>query len=103
MSEEWVSFSEFIAAEIFPGGQLPRSRWWSSTPRRRSSSSTAGSHCGCTTPGPSTSGPRHCPHIVEAVKIQSEEVYQRYMRYLTGCAQAFREGYIDVNQFTLTK
>ncbi|OBG60166.1 MULTISPECIES: methoxy mycolic acid synthase MmaA3 [unclassified Mycobacterium] len=39
----------------------------------------------------------------EAVEIQSEEVYERYMRYLTGCARAFRTGYIDCNQFTLQK
>jgi cyclopropane-fatty-acyl-phospholipid synthase len=25
------------------------------------------------------------------------------MRYLTGCADMFRKGYIDVNQFTLHK
>lgn len=42
-------------------------------------------------------------HYAEAVEIQSEEAYQRYMRYLTGCAKAFRDGYIDVNQFTLRK
>jgi cyclopropane-fatty-acyl-phospholipid synthase len=30
-------------------------------------------------------------------------VYERYMKYLTGCAWAFRAGYIDVNQFTLGK
>ncbi|WP_197501374.1 class I SAM-dependent methyltransferase, partial [Mycobacterium sp. 852002-51057_SCH5723018] len=35
--------------------------------------------------------------------IQSEEVYKRYMKYLTGCAKLFRKGYTDVNQFTLTK
>ncbi|BBX65243.1 methoxy mycolic acid synthase MmaA3 [Mycobacterium saskatchewanense] len=39
----------------------------------------------------------------EAVAIQSEEVYERYMKYLTGCAKAFRMGYIDCNQFTLEK
>lgn len=39
----------------------------------------------------------------EAIKIQSEEVYERYMKYLTGCARAFRIGYIDCNQFTLAK
>jgi cyclopropane fatty-acyl-phospholipid synthase-like methyltransferase len=42
-------------------------------------------------------------HRDEAVAIQSDEVYQRYMEYLTGCANAFRTGYIDVNQFTLKK
>ncbi len=39
----------------------------------------------------------------EAIAIQSEEVYDRYMRYLTGCAELFRDGYTDVCQFTLYK
>jgi cyclopropane-fatty-acyl-phospholipid synthase len=39
----------------------------------------------------------------EAIAIQSEEVYERYMKFLTGCANAFRVGYIDCNQFTLQK
>ena len=36
-------------------------------------------------------------HKDEAIAIQSDEVYERYMRYLTGCADMFRVGYIDVN------
>ena len=39
----------------------------------------------------------------EAIAIQSQEVYDRYMRYLTGCADLFRKGYTDVCQFTLVK
>ena len=39
----------------------------------------------------------------QAIAIQSEEVYERYMRYLTGCAELFRDGYTDVCQFTLVK
>jgi cyclopropane-fatty-acyl-phospholipid synthase len=39
----------------------------------------------------------------EAIALQSEEVYDRYMRYLTGCADLFRGGNTDVCQFTLTK
>ena len=39
----------------------------------------------------------------EAIAVQSEEVYNRYMKYLTGCADMFHKGYIDVNQFTLQK
>ena len=39
----------------------------------------------------------------EAIAIQSEEVYDRYMKYLTGCADLFRDGYTDVCQFTLIK
>jgi cyclopropane-fatty-acyl-phospholipid synthase len=39
----------------------------------------------------------------KAVALQSREVYDRYMRYLTGCAELFRDGYTDVCQFTLAK
>ncbi|WP_319431401.1 cyclopropane mycolic acid synthase family methyltransferase [Mycobacterium sp. RTGN5] len=39
----------------------------------------------------------------EAIALQSQEMYDRYMRYLTGCAELFRDGYTDVCQFTLTK
>jgi cyclopropane-fatty-acyl-phospholipid synthase len=39
----------------------------------------------------------------EAIAVQSEEVYDRYMKYLTGCAELFRDGYTDVAQFTLAK
>ncbi len=42
-------------------------------------------------------------HKDEAIEIQSEEVYERYMKYLTGCADLFRHGNIDVCQFTLVK
>jgi cyclopropane-fatty-acyl-phospholipid synthase len=39
----------------------------------------------------------------EAIALQSQEVYDRYMRYLTGCAELFEKGYTDVCQFTLEK
>ncbi|OBA72419.1 SAM-dependent methyltransferase [Mycobacterium sp. 1554424.7] len=42
-------------------------------------------------------------HRDEAIALQSEEVYERYMKYLTGCARGFRTGYVDCNQFTLAK
>ena len=42
-------------------------------------------------------------HKDEAIEIQSEEVYERYIKYLTGCAKVFRAGYVDCNQFTLEK
>jgi cyclopropane-fatty-acyl-phospholipid synthase len=38
-----------------------------------------------------------------AIAVQSEEVYDRYIRYLTGCAGFFRRGISNVGQFTLTK
>ncbi|MBV9318922.1 MAG: class I SAM-dependent methyltransferase [Mycobacterium sp.] len=39
----------------------------------------------------------------QAIAIQSEEVYERYVKYLTGCADLFRTGFTDVCQFTLVK
>lgn len=104
MTEEWVGFSDFIAREIFPGGELPpiemvefhASKEGFNLNRRQS----LRLHYARTLDHWAEAlEARH----TEAVEIQSEEVYQRYMRYLTGCAKAFRMGYIDVNQFTLKK
>ena len=38
-----------------------------------------------------------------AIALQSQQVYDRYIKYLTGCANLFREGSTDVDQFTLAK
>jgi cyclopropane-fatty-acyl-phospholipid synthase len=38
-----------------------------------------------------------------AIATQSEEVYDRYMHYLTGCVNLFRKGISYVGQFTLVK
>jgi cyclopropane-fatty-acyl-phospholipid synthase len=103
-SEELASFNEFIATEIFPGGQLPpiemveyhSSKEGFNLTRRQSLQL----HYARTLDHWATALEAHQS---EAIKIQSEEVYQRYMKYLTGCAKAFRSGHIDVNQFTLSK
>jgi cyclopropane-fatty-acyl-phospholipid synthase len=39
----------------------------------------------------------------KAIAIQSEEIYDRYMHYLTGCENFFRKGISNVGQFTLEK
>lgn len=38
-----------------------------------------------------------------AIELTSSEVYETYMRYLTGCAHYFRTGHLDVVQFTCCK
>jgi cyclopropane-fatty-acyl-phospholipid synthase len=101
---ELARFMKFIVTEIFPGGRLP------SIEKVEDHSSRAG----FTLTRRQSLQPHYAKtldhwaaaleaHKSEAIKIQSEEVYQRYMRYLTGCAKGFRIGYIDVNQFTLEK
>ncbi|WP_370330061.1 cyclopropane mycolic acid synthase family methyltransferase [Mycolicibacterium hippocampi] len=42
-------------------------------------------------------------HHDEAVAATSEEVYQRYMKYLVGCSDFFQRGISELGQFTLTK
>ena len=39
----------------------------------------------------------------QAIAVTCQEVYDKYMHYLTGCADLFREGYTDVCQFTCEK
>jgi cyclopropane-fatty-acyl-phospholipid synthase len=101
---ELARFLKFIITEIFPGGRLP------SIEKVEDHSSKAGFKL--------TRRQSLQPHYAktldhwaaaleahksEAIETQSEEVYERYMHYLTGCANGFRVGYIDVNQFTLEK
>ena len=101
---EVARFVKFILTEIFPGGRLP------SIEKVEEHSAKAGFKL--------TRIQSLQPHYArtldmwaaaleahkdEAIAIQSEEVYERYMRYLTGCAKGFRVGYIDVHQFTLEK
>jgi cyclopropane-fatty-acyl-phospholipid synthase len=42
-------------------------------------------------------------HHDEAVAATSEEVYERYMKYLTGCSDFFARGISELGQFTLVK
>jgi cyclopropane-fatty-acyl-phospholipid synthase len=104
LTRELVHFSQFILTEIFPGGWLP------STPMVEDRASEAGfkvSRVQALQP--------HYARTLEtwavnlkanrnrAIAIQSKEAYDRYMKYLSGCAELFRDGYIDVKQFTLKK
>jgi len=101
---ELVQFIKFILTEIFPGG------WTPTIEVVKEHSAKAG-----LTLTRRESLQRHYArtldlwaealeaHKSEAIEIQSQEVYERYMKYLTGCAKKFRLGYIDVNQFTLEK
>jgi len=38
-----------------------------------------------------------------AIALQGQEIYDRYMKYLTGCADFFRRGITNIGQFTLVK
>ncbi|MBV8350224.1 MAG: class I SAM-dependent methyltransferase [Mycolicibacterium sp.] len=104
LSFRLARFLKFMLTEIFPGGRLPSIAMVQDR-------SAAG---GFTVTRIQSLQPHYArtldmwasaleAHRSEAISVQSEEVYERYMKYLTGCADMFRVGYIDVNQFTLEK
>jgi cyclopropane-fatty-acyl-phospholipid synthase len=104
LSFAFARFIKFMVTEIFPGGRLPsvemveeRSARAGFTLTRRQSLQ---SHYAHTLDRWAAALQEHRD---EAIAIQSEQVYDRYMHYLIGCANAFRVGYIDVNQFTLQR
>ncbi|WP_445169475.1 cyclopropane mycolic acid synthase family methyltransferase [Mycolicibacterium sp. Dal123E01] len=104
LSFEFARFVRFMVTEIFPGGRLP------SIPMVEERAGAAGF-----TVTRVQSLQLHYAHTLDlwaaalesrrdqAIAIQSAEAYDRYMKYLTGCAKLFRSGHIDVNQFTLAK
>ena len=99
-----IRFFKFIMDEIFPGGDLPQ------PVKVKTHATKAGFGVGLVQPLR-----LHYARTLDlwaaaleankeqAIAIQSEEVYERYMKYLTGCADLFRDGYTDICQFTLTK
>ncbi len=99
-----LRFMKFIMDEIFPGGDLPQAKGVVEHAERAGFTvkliQPLRLHYARTldTWSATLESKRD-----EAIAIQSEEVYDRYMKYLTGCADLFREGYTDVAQFTLTK
>jgi len=104
LSFKFARFVKFMMTEIFPGGRLPSIAMVEDR-------ASAG---GFTVTRVQSLQPHYArtldmwasalqAHHAEAIAVQSEDVYERYMKYLTGCADLFRVGYIDVNQFTLNK
>jgi cyclopropane-fatty-acyl-phospholipid synthase len=104
LTMEMAKFIRFIVTEIFPGGRLPMietveehsAKVGFKVTRIQSLQSDFARTLDFWAEALEA-------HRDQAIEIQSEEVYERYMKFLTGCAKAFRMGYIDCNQFTLEK
>jgi cyclopropane-fatty-acyl-phospholipid synthase len=99
-----LKFMRFIGTEIFPGGQLPAV----------ADIDKLAADSGFTLERVQLLGPHYARTLdiwaqnlqnnkQQAIAITSNEVYERYIRYLTGCADFFRRGITNVGQFTLTK
>ena len=99
-----LKFMRFIGTEIFPGGQLPAVE----------DIEELADGAGFTLERIHLLQPHYARTLDmwaenlaanhdEAVAITSEEIYDRYMKYLTGCADFFRRGITNIGQFTLVK
>jgi cyclopropane-fatty-acyl-phospholipid synthase len=99
-----LRFIRFILTEIFPGGRLPQVNIVDEYATSAGFRITRHHHIGKNYVRTLDSWAKALEaHKHEAIAIQSEEVYERYMHYLTGCRELFRDGYTDVCQFTLEK
>jgi cyclopropane-fatty-acyl-phospholipid synthase len=99
-----LRFMRFIGQEIFPGGQLPA----------KEDILEYSEGAGFSVEKIELLRPHYARTLDtwadnleaqrdRAIAVQSEEVYDRYMKYLRGCADFFRRGITEVGQFTLTK
>ncbi|KAA8966873.1 cyclopropane mycolic acid synthase family methyltransferase [Mycobacterium sp.] len=99
-----LRFMRFIGQEIFPGGQMPSKEDILEFSQAAGFSvekiQSLNPHYARTL---DTWAANLEAHRDRAIAVQSEEVYNRYMRYLVGCADFFRRGITEVAQFTLTK
>jgi cyclopropane-fatty-acyl-phospholipid synthase len=104
LSIEVLKFIKFMVTVIFPGARLP------SPQKMRTHGETAGF-----TVDNVVSLREHYVKTLglwadaleanksRAIEIQSEEVYDNYMKYLRGCAEKFADEYIDVHLVTYVK
>jgi len=99
-----LKFMQFIGNEIFPGGRLPAVEDIEAL--------AAGS--GFTLERVHLLRPHYARTLDmwaeklaankdEAIALTDQETYDRYMKYLTGCADFFRRGVTNIGQFTLVK
>jgi cyclopropane-fatty-acyl-phospholipid synthase len=101
---EMARFIKFILTDIFPGGRLPSTGMMVEH----------GEKAGFIVPEPLSLRDSYIKTLKiwgdaleankdKAIEIQSEEVYDRYMRYLRGCEQYFTDEVIDVSLVTYLK
>jgi cyclopropane-fatty-acyl-phospholipid synthase len=99
---EHVLFTKFLAQEIFPGSNLCPD---TEVLKRARAAGFAVTQVQSLQPHYARTLDMWAANLEaareRAIAATSLEEYERYMRYLTGCATYFRSGHIDVEQFTL--
>jgi cyclopropane-fatty-acyl-phospholipid synthase len=99
-----LRFMRFIAQEIFPGGAVPSEEDVVEISRAAGYSLAGVDHL---SPYYAKTLDTWSEDLAtqrdKAIGATSEEVYDRFQRYLKGCADFFRRGVTEVAQFLLTK
>ena len=99
-----LKFMRFVSKEIFPGGEIPSS---DDVVEFSQAAGFSVADIELLTPHYVRTLQTWADELEarrsDAIAVTSEEVYERYMRYLTGCADFFQRGVSEVAQFTLTK
>ncbi|MCG5431952.1 class I SAM-dependent methyltransferase [Mycobacterium sp. MYCO198283] len=99
-----LKFMRFVAKEIFPGGSVPCDD--DVVAYAGDAGFTVEQHQDLTPDYVRTLdiwAAELQAHREQAIAATSEEVYDRYMRYLTGCSDFFNRNVSYVGQFTLVK
>jgi cyclopropane-fatty-acyl-phospholipid synthase len=101
-NQEDVQFAKFIRDEIFPGGQLCVPKRIESLAQRNGFNvyhvQSLRLHYAQTL---DCWAERLANTREQAIALTSQTVYDRYQKYLQGCAEQFRKGTIDVMQFCM--
>jgi cyclopropane-fatty-acyl-phospholipid synthase len=101
-TQEDVWFAKFIRDEIFPGGQLCAPERITSLAQQSGFDvyhvQSLGLHYARTL---DCWAEKLTEAREEALALTSQTVYDRYQKYLKGCAEQFRKGTIDVMQFCM--
>jgi cyclopropane-fatty-acyl-phospholipid synthase len=99
-----LKFMRFIGTEIFPGGQLPAVE---DIERLAADSGFTLERIHLLQPHYARTLDMWATNLAanreQAVTLTDQATYDRYMRYLTGCADFFRRGITNIGQFTLVK
>lgn len=99
-----LKFMRFIGTEIFPGGQLPAVE---DIEKLAADSGFTLERVHLLRPHYARTLDMWAENLAakrdEAIAITDEATYDKYMKYLTGCADFFRRGITNIGQFTLVK
>jgi cyclopropane-fatty-acyl-phospholipid synthase len=99
-----MRFISFIRKEIYPGGRLPQidivDKYATAAGFEITRHHMIGNNYVRTL---DTWAKGLEAHKDEAIELKGEDVYNTFMKYLTGCRELFRDGYTNVCQFTMEK